>query len=677
MNETPNATVGIVQARLASVRFPGKVMAELDGVPLIEFMLRRVEMATSIDTIVLAVPEQDAASPLRDIAARHGVRMFAGDERDVLSRFAHVAEHVRADVLVRLTADCPLVDPLVIDEAVATFRSEGADYLRTGLSYPDGLDVEVFSSSWLLEASRIAEDPYEREHVTPWLARNALLRRISIEIEKDLGALRLTVDEPQDLDVVRSVVRAIAPSHVDIQAIAALQESTPGIFHGNSDLIRDEGSRLNDAQKLWKRAKRVIPGGVSLLSKRPDMHLPGEWPTYFTSAQGCRVKALDGHDFIDMGLMGVGTSILGYGDPRVDEAVVRAIRQGVVSSLNCPEEVWLAEKLVDLHPWAGGVRFARSGGEACAIAVRIARAASGKDRVAICGYHGWHDWYLAANISQDRALDGHLLPGLSTRGVPRVLAGTALPFRYNDIDGLREILSSGDVGAIVMEPERSTGPNPGFLEDVRNLATANGVVLVFDESTSGFRKTLGGHHLTLGVSPDLAIFGKTLGNGYAITSVVGRPEIMDVANELFISSTFWSERLGPSAALAALQAMEEDAAPERVDALGTKFRRQLRSAMAENGAKVHFSGLPALTSISIDGFDDGVVVKTYLVNYLLGKGYLAGPALYAALPHEAELERYTEVLSGALADMLRMGPEALVSHWGERELATQGFSRLA
>jgi glutamate-1-semialdehyde 2,1-aminomutase len=677
MNVTPNATVGVIQARLASVRFPGKVLAELDGLPLIEFMLKRVSMATLLDTIVLAIPEQDAASPLQDIAARNGVHLLTGDERDVLSRFAHVAEHVQADVLVRLTADCPLVDPLVIDAAVATFRSEGADYLRTGLSYPDGLDVEVLSSRWLLEASRVSNDPYEREHVTPWLARNAMLRRISIECEKDLGALRLTVDEPQDLDVVRNVVRAITPSHIDIQSIAALQESAPWIFEENSGLVRDEGSRLNDAQKLWKRAKRVIPGGVSLLSKRPDMHLPREWPTYFAASKGCRIEALDGREFIDMGLMGVGTSILGFGDPRVDEAVVRAIRQGVVSSLNCPEEVWLAEKLLDLHPWAGGVRFARSGGEACAMAVRIARAASGRDRVAICGYHGWHDWYLAANISEDRALDGHLLPGLSTRGVPRALAGTALPFRYNDIDGLRKILSLGDVGAIVMEPERSTAPNPGFLEDVRTLATANGVALVFDESTSGFRKTLGGHHLTLGVNPDLAIFGKTLGNGYAITSVVGRSEIMDVVNELFISSTFWSERLGPSAALATLQAMEEDAAPKRVDALGTQFRKQLRLAMNENGAKVHFSGLPALTNIAIDGFENSAIVKTYLVNYLLERGYLAGPTLYAALPHEPELERYVEVLSGGLADVLLMGPEALVSHWGEREIATQGFSRLA
>ena len=168
------------------------------------------------------------------------------------------------------------------------------------------------------------------------------------------------------------------------------------------------------------------------------------------------------------------------------------------------------DRLVELHPWADMVRYARSGGEICSVAVRIGRAASGRSKVAFCGYHGWHDWYLAANLGEDDSLDGHLLPGLEPRGVPRALAGTSIPFRFNDLEGLRRILENDpEVGVIFMEVQRSTPPAEGFLEGVRALATKHDAVLIFDECTSGFRRTLGGLHLHYGVEPDLATFGKT------------------------------------------------------------------------------------------------------------------------------------------------------------------------
>ena len=240
-----------------------------------------------------------------------------------------------------------------------------------------------------------------------------------------------------------------------------------------------------------------------LLSKRSEMYLPQGWPAYFDRTQGCSIWDLDGREFTDMSLMGVGTNILGYSHPEVDQAVLDTVRKGNLSTLNAPEEVYLAEKLIELHPWADMARYARSGGEICAIAVRIARAATGKDKVAFCGYHGWHDWYLAANLGEDDSLDGHLLPGLDPNGVPRALVGTSIPFQFNNLEQLTNILRGDpEIGAIYMEVQRSDPPAPGFLEGVRTLATQHNAVLIFDECTSGFRETFGGIHKKYKVEPE-------------------------------------------------------------------------------------------------------------------------------------------------------------------------------
>ena len=326
--------------------------------------------------------------------------------------------------------------------------------------------------------------------------------------------------------------------------VLELTKQKPNLFLVNSKIKNNEGANLTDGQKLYNRAKRVIPGGNMLLSKRPEMFLPGKWPAYFSKAKGCKVWDLNNREFIDMSIMGIGTNTLGYGHPEVDEAVRKTIRNGNMSTLNCPEEVFLAEKLIEMHPWAEMVRFARSGGEANAIAVRIARASSGKDKIAICGYHGWHDWYLSVNLGDDKGLDGHLLPGLEPKGVPRNLKDTVFPFNYNNIDELELITNKHDIGVIKMEVSRASGPENSFLQKVRKLATKKGIVLIFDECTTGFRETFGGLHKKYNVEPDMAMFGKALGNGYAITSVIGRREVMDAAQSTFISSTFWTEELG-------------------------------------------------------------------------------------------------------------------------------------
>ena len=433
---------------------------------------------------------------------------------------------------------------------------------------------------------------------------------------------------------------------------------------------------MGKGQKLWDRAKRVIPGGNMLLSKRAEMFLPDQWPAYFCRAKGCRVWDMDDNEYIDMCIMGIGTNTLGYGHPEVDDAVRQTVSDGNMSTFNCPEEVFLAERLVELHPWADMVRFARSGGEANAVAIRIARAASGRDKVAICGYHGWHDWYLAANLGDDESLDGHLLPGLEPKGVPRNLSGSVLPFEYNDFPSLETLVRDHDIGVIKMEVSRNMGPEDSFLEKVRKLATDNNIVLMFDECTSGFRQSFGGLHKLHGVEPDMAVFGKALGNGYAITAVLGKRGIMQAAQSTFISSTFWTERIGPSAALKTLEVMEREKSWEIISETGTRISNGWKDLAKKYGLALQTSGIPAISGFGIVS-PKSLEYKTLITQEMLAKGYLASNVVFACTEHDEDIVAgYFEALDpifetiakcedGLNIDSLLKGP---VCHTGFKRL---------
>lgn len=390
---------------------------------------------------------------------------------------------------------------------------------------------------------------------------------------------------------------------------------------------------MGKGQNLYKKAKKIIPGGTMLLSKRPEMFLPELWPSYFSKAKGCSVWDLEGNELIDMSIMGIGTNTLGYGNDSVDEAVSNVVKNGNMSTLNCPEEVYLAEKLIEINPWADMVRFARSGGEANSIAIRIARAATGKDNIAICGYHGWHDWYLSANHQGNNTLSNHLLSGLNPLGVPKKLAGTVFPFMYNNYSELEEIVRENDIGVIKMEVTRNFGPKDNFLKKVRELANKNGIVLIFDECTSGFREAYGGIHQKFGVNPDLAMFGKTLGNGYGITAVVGKHSVMEAAQKTFISSTFWTERIGPVAALATLQEMKSIKSWEIITSIGNKMRDGWNKLADSYNLKITISGLPAISTYSFDT-ENNLKYKTLITQEMLKKGFLASTNFYACTEHK-------------------------------------------
>ena len=381
-------------------------------------------------------------------------------------------------------------------------------------------------------------------------------------------------------------------------------------------------------QKLWVKAKNIIPGGNQLLSKRAERFLPDLWPSYYQKAKGCEVWDLDGNHYYDFTGMGVCSCILGYADDDINAAVINAINSGSMCTLNCYEEVELAERLLSLHPWAGMVRFSKTGGEACAIAIRIARAASGRSKVAFCGYHGWHDWYLAANLGDSANLDGQLLPGLKPLGVPRELVNSAIPFNYNRIEELEALAEKygKEIGVIIMEPMRNSFPEKNFLHEVRRIAHELDAVLIFDEITVGFRMVQGGAHLHLGVEPDIAVFGKALGNGYPIAAVIGRREVMDYAQETFISSTFWTERIGFSAGLATLGKIERCNVIERINHYGERIVSGWKEIAEKNGLDIHVGGIPSLCHLSFN-CDKPLEVQTLYAQEMLARGYLVGASV--------------------------------------------------
>lgn len=632
---------------MGSTRFPNKVFQPICGTPMIGLLLKRLSKSTRIDQVILATSSDPRNKPLINYVRQLGYSVYQGNETDVLDRYYQVAKEAKADTVVRITGDCPLIDPQLVDEIIDCFQKKDLDYISNTIlpTYPDGLDTEVFTFHAMEKSWEQAKKLSDREHVTPYIKESKKFRCENFKYKEDLSVERWTVDEPEDFQVVQRVFEYFYPRYdFTWSEVMTLHNKHPEWFMSNQHLTRNEGQQLGMGQKLWKRAKRIIPGGNMLLSKRAEMFLPDQWPAYFSKAKGCRVWDLNGRELIDMCIMGIGTNILGYGHPEVDEAVHQAITDGNMSTLNCPEEVYLAERLIELHPWAHMVRFSRSGGEANAIAIRIARAASGRDNVAICGYHGWHDWYLAANLDNEQNLSGHLLPGLEPKGVPKNLKGSAYTFLYNDFQKLEALVRQHDIGVIMMEVFRNIQPQDGFLEKVRKLATDKGIVLIFDECTSGFRQTFGGLHKLYSIEPDMAMFGKAMGNGYAITAIIGKRAIMEAAQNTFISSTFWTERIGPSAALKTLEVMQRERSWEYITQTGNIIGDRWKVLAQKYELPIQLNGLAALIGFSFP-LHDMLKYKTLITQEMLKKNFLSATSVYVCTEHsQSVVDRYFEAL---------------------------------
>lgn len=609
--------VAVIQARMGSTRLPGKTMMDLAGIPLLDRLLRQVAGAISINEVVIATSVDPADDMIVQFATGRGLRVIRGSEQDVLSRYVLAADAADADVVVRLTADCPLHSPDTIDEVVQAFLGARVDYACNTNPYtrPDGQDVEVFSRDLLNRASAAAESGPDREHVTPWMRRNADAVRLDVlHRPPHQPSLRWSVDHPDDLEFARSVWSCLdrrGPGPFNFEEImSAVIES--GATQGKA--IINEGFYLSlfkmasaeaapplplDKSFSWlERSERVIPGGAQTYSKSWRHHIRGVTPIFLERGKGAMVTDVDGNQYVDL-IQGLLPNILGYAHDEVNRAAHERACHGHSFSLPHPIEVELAERLCRLIPCAEMVRYGKNGSDATAGAVRVARAYTEREHVAVCGYHGWQDWYIGTTSR--------------SAGVPNAVRELAHPFPYNDPNALDALLSSkpGKFAAVIMEPVNFNWPAPGYLEKVKEIVHRHGALLIFDEICSGFHFGLGGAQQLFGVLPDLATFGKAMGNGWPISCIVGRRDVMKVFEEAFVSFTFAGDLSAMAAAMKVLDILESGEAYARMTAAGTKLFDGARVMAAAAGLQDSFQlkGHPHWSLFSFvdeNGVDDPV-----------------------------------------------------------------------
>jgi glutamate-1-semialdehyde aminotransferase/spore coat polysaccharide biosynthesis protein SpsF (cytidylyltransferase family) len=660
--------VAILQARMGSSRLPGKTLADLAGRPLLLQVVERVQSARRVDKVVVATTDQSSDDPIATLCQREGIQYFRGSEDDVLDRFYRTAQASAADTVVRITADCPLIDPAVIDKVVARFQVGDCDYVSNTLryTYPDGLDTEVFPFAALERAWREAKKPSEREHVTPYL-RTEKFRVANVESESPapLGKYRWTVDYPADLEFVRRIYEAFPGNkRFGYQDIFRLLKERPELATIQAETITNEGyykslyqqakpgsapkRPLAQSQEWLERAKRVIPGCAQTFSKGYTQYVQGVAPVFLQRGKGCRVWDVDGNEYIDY-VQGLLPNILGYAHDQVNAAAAAQLEEGYSFSLPHPLEVQLSERLTRLIPCGEMVRFGKNGSDATSGAVRAARAFTGRDRIACCGYHGWQDWYI----------------GSTTRnaGVPVAVRQLTHPFTYNDLSSLEKLFNEhpGEFAVVIMEPVNFVEPAPGFLAGVKELAHKHGALLIFDEICSGFHFGLGGAQKLFGVTPDLACFGKALGNGFPISCVLGHADVMRIFSEIFFSFTFGGEVASMAAAMKVLDILESTDALARIEASGRTLQDGV-NAMAKQaglGERIKAIGRSqwSLLKFTEENKSDSLLLKNLFQQEATKRGVLLlsthnmtaahdGPAIHQTL------EAYAEVIK-TLADWLQ------------------------
>ncbi len=589
--------VAIVQARMASTRLPAKVLADIIGKPMLMRVVERIRSARLVDQIVVATSSGTADDALWDLCLNQGIPCYRGSEQDVLDRYYQAARAHKATAVVRVTADCPLIDPAVIDRVISIFQAGTYDYVSNTLryTYPDGLDVEVCTFAALERAWHETNKPSEREHVTPYLKSSGGFCIANVEHDLDLSDFnyRWTVDEPSDLAFVRAVyayfggrtdfgltdVLALLDQHPDLQ----LQQGNAIMNEGYYKSLYDQAVAgaaprrpVEQSVAMLVRANAVIPGAAQTFSKGTSQFVQGVSPIFLQRGAGCRVWDVDGNEYIDY-VQGLLPNILGYGHPEVNAAAAAQLAEGHSFSLPHPLEVELAERLTQLIPCAEMVRFGKNGSDATAGAVRAARAYTGREHIACCGYHGWQDWFI----------------GSTTRnaGVPQAVRNLIHPFPYNDLAALDQLLDAhpGEFAAVIMEPVNFVEPQPGYLQGVKELTHRHGALLIFDEICAGFHLGLGGAQKRLGVTPDLACFGKAMGNGFPISCIVGRAEIMQIFGEIFFSFTFGGEVASMAAAMKVLDILEQTDAIKQMEYNGRRLQDGFNTLAKQAGLSDRFS----------------------------------------------------------------------------------------
>ena len=677
----------IIQARCGSSRLQNKIFLKLNNKTILQTVYDRVNLSKKINKIVIATTTNKEDDKVQEICNELNIDCYRGDERDLINRYYYLSKLLNPDIIIRLTCDCPYIDYNLLDKMIDNFEKNNLDYLYNtdendeNIIYPEGSDIEIFKKDVL---DYIWKNELQvREHVTGCLrikiedySKIFKMKRYDCDFNKlalknNFNQLHLSIDKPADYAVAKLIFNNFQSEYFSFEDILNFLDNNYDAYQN----IKNHKVQDRTGQDLYKKAKELIPGGTQLLSKRPEMFLPENWPSYYSKVEGIEVTDLDGNKYLDMGINGVGSCILGANDKDVNNSVIECINRGSMSTLNHPNEVRLTEKLIELHPWAQMARYTRTSGEACAVAIRIARAYSGKYKIAFCGYHGWHDWYLATNIN-NTGLDKHLLSGLSSIGVPPTLEGSIYPFNYNNINELEKIFENNEIGVVIMEPMRGSYPENNFLQRVKDITTKNKAVLIFDEVTSGFRLTNGGLHLQLGVEPDITVFGKAISNGFPLGVILGTKEVMQKAQDTFISSTYWTEGIGFTAGLATINKFVKENVAENIKVKGEYFQSKLRDLAQKHNIKLTISGLPCITYFSFS-YQNPLAIKTLFNQEMLKKGYLSTLALYMTYSHTIQqIDNYLKIIEEFLIEYKENMENNTIEQFLNGPIVHGGFQRL-
>jgi glutamate-1-semialdehyde 2,1-aminomutase len=670
-------TVAIIQARMGASRLPGKMLAQLGDQIALSWIVRAARSAVGIDEIVVATSTAKSDDPIADWCDKNKVNVFRGSEADVLSRYADAARANKADVVVRLTGDCPLHDPAVIGAVVRLRKTANAGYASNvePATWPDGLDCEVMTAKALFAAEKDATRKPDREHVTPFIRRN----RVRFPAENLVAPLpglsgeRWTLDTPEDLQFLDAVAQELpkdrAPSFLDVLSVLDRKPQLRGI---NATHARNEGFTLSEqrepifldrtykmSQNYIERSERAIPLGSQTFSKSRLQYPPGASPLFVSHGNGGRVYDIDGNEYVDL-VSALLPNVLGYCDPDVDAAIRKQLNSGITLSLPAPLETELAERLIKHIPCAEMVRFGKNGTDATSAAIRLARASTRRDRVIALGYHGWQDWYIGATTRK--------------LGIPGAVSELTHLAPYGNLDEVEKLLLAhrNEFAAIILEPAGGSEPAPGYLQGLKDLAHRHGALLVFDEVITGFRWSLGGAQARYGVTPDLAAFGKAMGNGMPISAVVGRADVMRLMEDIFYSGTFGGETLSLAASIATIDKIEREKVVDHLWAAGAALKAAVTDEISSSGLQdvIGLAGAPVWTILT---FKDHAraskeAIKTLLLRELIRAGVLLNASHNICYAHSAA--DYSLVI-GAYKHALPLLRGALDNGDIERQLGNQ------
>ncbi|MEQ8711288.1 MAG: aminotransferase class III-fold pyridoxal phosphate-dependent enzyme [Rhodospirillales bacterium] len=627
--------VAIIQARTGSTRLPGKVLKDLGGRPVLQWAVDRARLIPGIDTVAVATSDAAADDAIKAWCDDYGVACYRGSEDDVLSRYVVAARAEQADVVMRITADCPFVDPQVSGAVLTRMLRADADYAANNLpaSWPDGLDCEVMRATALYAADQDATRKLDREHVTPFIKHNReRFRVVTIGcLIPGLSKERWTIDDPEDLEFISAIVSRLPkegePTWMDVLAVL---DAEPDLRKINAGLTRNEGLAKSvkaepiPGKRVYDRSNAYLPIAESRIPlaaqtfSKSRIQLPqGQAPLFLTHGEAGRVWDVDGNEYVDL-IAGLLAVLLGYNDPDVNEAIEEQLREGISFSLASKLESEVAERLCNTIPCAEKVRYGKNGSDANTGLVRIARHVTGRDHIIGCGYHGWQDWYIGGTPRN--------------AGIPKAVRGLIHLAPYNDIDAMHKMFKDykDDVACVIMEPMNAVWPREGYLEEVKELAHKNGALLIFDEVITGFRFANGGAQEFFGVTPDLASFGKGMANGMPISAALGRGDLMKEMEEIFFSSTFGGEALSLAAAAAVMDKMQREPVVETIFKRGTAMQEGAHAAIAEFGLSdlISLNGHPSWLILTINDHPTArkEAIKTRFLREIIRSGVLLAAA---------------------------------------------------